>query len=703
MPSGIERFTGRRDFYQVDWFTDGCNLATKIMVEDKAKKKMEYEEERKAVLDKAKKRYEKAESNFKEMKKRFKKDNERYWDHENEYNLEREMFAKTKLEYQNHELNFCLKYLRYDLEPFQVSVFATFILIFSYLALAVMDAIIIVIFIMLGDVPSLFMIVLIGGITLLLPPILSALVSRYPYRKAHRLQVKTLGRLPEVINYMSMSMALNPSLNTAVEFASDNVDEPLATQLKKILWNVYIREFDSIERSFLDFASFCGRFNEEFKRALYSVRNSAIEKTKEGIERALDTANDIILEGTRRQMLGFANSLTAPTMVLFSLGILLPMIIGAMLPLLQVGSNSVPTIVLVMDVVFPGTTLMYAYHILGNRPGTSTPPDIPNPLSTAKKKAIITVSVLIFLTGLVLGILGMVSVDDSTDPLLRSISPLPIIIGFGLAIIYYSHSTSRHQKKKRDRIIQMEKEFPDALYHLGSRIAEGKAFEDSLSSTARSMEDTFISGLLKQIFYNLQVVRSQLKHALFGSQGLLKNHPSRTIKASMRTVVDSIKKDPAVAGATIIKISQYLRQMKNVEDEIDNNLSSVRGMMMTTGSIFGPIIMGITTALYQMLSESLSGIGSIGGMGNSSADVPDIGPFNFGQGFGEGAAVIAPEIFCLIIGIYLILTVLVILYFCTNIKYGNDRVELKVTFVKALPITLFTFSLSIIIANMLLV
>ncbi len=698
MPSSGQSMKSGAGFYNRNWFTHGCELATKLIGKDRGKKKTQYDEKRDKEFESAKKKFEKAKAKFKEAKKKFQKTDELYWDEENRFNLCQDIFIAAKIKYEKHELNFSLKYLRYDIEPYQVPIFSNFALMVLFPFLLFIDSVILALLNFLGyEISNLIMFV-IALVTLLTPPIIASMILRYPMNKARKVQVKTLGRLPETINYMSMSMYLNPSLNTAIEFASDNVDEPLSTNLKKILWNVYIREFDSIEESFLDFAFFCGEFSEEFKRALYNIRNAAIEKTKEGIHRALDTANDVILEGTKRQMEGFANSLTGPTMVLFSLGIMLPMIVGALLPLLQVGANSLPMIIILMDILFPGVTFLYAFHILGNRPGTSVPPMIPNPLSRKKSNLIIATSISIFVLGLILSILWMRSLTEDSDALIRSLTPLPVIWGAGMAVVNYSHRTSKHQKRKREVVMKMEDEFPDALYHLGSRIAEGKAFEDSLRSTSKTLEGTHIGRLYRQMFYNLQVVRSTLKDALFGPMGILSDLPSRTIRATMGTVIESIKKDASTAGATIIKISRYLRDLKSVEKEIDNNLSGIRSMMLTTGSVFGPLIMGITTALYLMLTENIGDIGPI--TSNETASMAGIGAFELG--FGDSAPIPA-EIFSLIIGIYLLFTALIIIYFCTNIRYGDDKVEVKVAFARTLPVTLVVFTLTVVVANMLLV
>ena len=697
MPSNGPKTKLHKDFYNTNWFTRGCNLATRISGKDRGRSKKKYDDKREIEFKKAKESFERSKTGFARVKKRYQKNEERFLDEENRFILAQDRYTQAKLKYDKHGLNFSLKYLRYNIEPSQVQLFANFVLSTSYFFFMIIDILIILAAFLFfnglshsnpyldGFVSALTIMIV---VTILFPPIIGYFIHSYPLNRARRLQMKTIGRLPETINYMSMSMYLNPSINTAIDFASENVDEPLATDLKKVLWNVYTREFDSIEESFLNFAHFYGEFSASFERALYSIRNAAFEKTKQSIHRPLDTANDIILEGTKRQMEWFALSLVSPTVMLFSLGIMLPMIIGTMLPLMGAGRNEQVYIIIIMDVVFPLVTLLFSYYILGKRPGTSTPPDIPCPLSKRKSTVIIGSSVLIFVTGIVLGILGMrSSIRSEGDSFSSTLVPLPIIWGIGLAVINYTYHTSKHQKIRRNIILKTEEGFPEALHQMGSNIAEGKPFEESLRSIGRNMEGTQIGTLFRHMFHNIQVVRSSLKDALFGPMGTLHDLPSRTIKATMRTVIESIKKDAYTAGTTIIKISRYLRDIKSVEKEIDKNLSGVRSMMLNTGTIFGPLILGITIRLYMMLSTNMTDMGS-----------EDLGAMCFISG--GTSQPIRPEIFSLMIGIYVVFTSIIIIYFCTGIRHGDDRVELKAAMARTLPVTLTIFTVTVVLANL---
>ncbi|MEW5761456.1 MAG: hypothetical protein AB1779_11895, partial [Candidatus Thermoplasmatota archaeon] len=419
--------------------------------------------------------------------------------------------------------------------------------------------------------------------------------------------------------------------------------------------------------------------------------------------------------GTKRRMENFVYSLTSPTFVLFSLGILLPMILGAMLPMASMGGFQfgVWQVAIVMDVIFPFVTFVYAYSIIGKRPGTSLPPRISG--DGGKKRGVLLTSCVICVVLIFLGVVtasyaneintakfklqhernSLEAPENATlkaeyeesaefgdtviGKILVSMGALPIVLGIGLPIAYYCRVTSKELKKRRDRIKQIEDEFPDALFQVGSRIAEGSPLESAFEKTGDAMRGTAIAEEFKKIAYVVQVTRTSLEDALFGSKGIMNNYPSRTVSTTMRTVVETVKKDVVTAGQTIVGISNYLRDMKKVEHDIRIQLSSVMEMMVTTGKIFAPIVMGITSALYFIL-QKIGWEVSAGGLGFATRMPADV--------------------FNLILGVYLVLIVIGIMYFTSSIKHSTDIVEFKYEVGNAMPIALTIFTLSAIIGQM---
>ncbi|MGC8656258.1 MAG: type II secretion system F family protein [Thermoplasmata archaeon] len=530
---------------------------------------------------------------------------------------------------------------------------------------------------------------------LLIIMMLSYFLIIYPVYLAKRLRVYMMGRAPELVNFLAMSMALVPSLDRAISFAAENIDEPLSSRMKKILWDVYSRTYSSIEESFISFAFETGRWSDDLKRSLYTIRMSTLESTQEGVLRNLEKAKDIVLIGTKRRIEEFAASLSTPTTMLFALGVLLPMIIGSMLPMITLfgsGSNlfnvsaatSSPTttsfsspqattssggtlsnlimIVVVMDVIFPLIAFVYGYYILGKRPGTQLLSEIPPPYKKEQQIGFLIMSIAI---GALIALVALPLSLGYAGSLGVTFSSLPVLAGVSATISYYIWLTSNYQYKKRQEMLKVEEEFPDALFQVGSRMLEGMSIENALMKTSESMQGTNIGDLFNKIVFTLQVSGKPIEEALFGDGGLLENYPSKTIKVTMKTVIKLISKENIMAGKTIIEIANYLRDLKKVDSDINKELSGVVGMMRGTAAFFAPLILGITASLYVLLSKVISGI--------SSASLIPVGQFT------------------MVLGIYLILLVLVIGYYVEGVEFGEVWIERKMFIATTLPIAISLF------------
>ncbi len=714
------------------WF---LHLSTRLFPNwtDRARDRREREMNQK--LTKAKKRYDRAEEKFREAERKYRRTDQRYKDAENRFKREEARYDRARDRFEFDEYKRSLRFAQLDVEPHEVNIASSTMIIFLLILFIVADLLLFVpllrsdldgdgfvdidknedwvndffediepvtempdptvpleeqeleVISYTGEIDLTSVLLYLIVPTIVIPLVGGFILLNYPLSRAKRLRIETLGKMPEAINYMATSMRLSPSLDRAIEFAAENVDEPLASNLKKILWDIYIREYDSIEEAFIAFAYDWGEWNDDFKRSLYAIRSSTLERTEAGLEASLDKACDIILYGTKNEIEGYANSLSTPMMMIFALGLMLPMIIAVMLPFLGLGMDFLVPFILIMLVLFPLLTFYLAYRTIGRRPGTTTPPQVPNAQSMFQRRTIFITS-MILLVGLVaLGIFTfsrsyhLASGDQS---IFKIVGSAPIVWGVGLAIANWCLMTSYDQKKERDVIKKTEEEFPDALFQLGSRIAEHKPLEKALEGTSLSMKGTHVAWLFRKMTYNIQVKRGSLREALFGKHGVLHDLPSPIITATMQTVVESIKKDPVTAGRTLISISGYLRELKRVENDVQHKLSQVLGMMSSTVTFFGPIIIGISSTVYFVLGKYMAEI--------SASDID----------FFLSSAPIPSEIFSLIIEIFLILITLIVIYLLTNIEYGSDWIEWKAMIGVTIPIVLLIYSATMMLSKLII-
>ena len=215
-------------------------------------------------------------------------------------------------------------------------------------------------------------------LTLLIVP---SLVLGSPASGARREELDILRESPTVIGAMSMSMQLQPSLDRAVAFASQCGDGSLNLRLRTLLWQVLTRVRYDLPTSMMEFASTLGEENESLRQSIHLFISATHESTREGMDRLLDKANSLVIEGVKDRVERYVSSLALPTMVFFAFGILLPVMMFSLVPLLTLGSvsaigstpNAAPIIsdaelALLLLVVFPVASFLYSRSTLSRNP-----------------------------------------------------------------------------------------------------------------------------------------------------------------------------------------------------------------------------------------------------------------------------------------------------------------------------------------------
>ena len=541
-----------------------------------------------------------------------------------------------------------------------------------------------------------------GTLTFILPLIVLCYLSEYVKIKASFMKISSLGDIPEILSYIIMSMKLVPNLEHAVFFAARNSERPLATDLKKLTWDLNLRLYSSMDDALLSFADLWGRNSEYFKRSLHLIKSSTAEPDEAQRIITLNRALDISLEGTESLMEAFAEKLKTPSYILYSIFILIPLALVALLPAVTVVGMKpeITDLILLYDLVFPVLAAVYSEYILMQRPVAFIPRQIPDShpdLSdiAQKKRFAITLSVLAFLliasSGYLLLLIGNPGEMVSTEPLEGYLPPtLPIVVGGTAGISIYLYFSSIPYKKIRDRIKQMELEFADSLFVLGRRISEGKAPEEAFAHTSRTMEGSKIGEAFEEISMNLFSMRTNLRDAIFDEEfGAFRHIYSERIRNTMLLFTESVHKNHEAAGASIIKLADHLKELSAVEERIRRSLYDVTSTMRSTAAIFAPLIAGITLALSEVITKILNQVAErVSRVPADLSGMPvEINPESFSQS-------IPPDQFMLAIGAYVVIISAILTRFAGAIEYGGDRAQLKYDLACMLPITVLIFAVS---------
>jgi Flp pilus assembly protein TadB len=545
-------------------------------------------------------------------------------------------------------------------------------------------------------------------ITGLIPIFVLVYLSEYPKIHARFMKIHSLGDIPEILSYIVMSMKLVSNMERAISFAAANSERPLARDLRKLIWDMHVRVYTGIDDATLAFANQWGKNSEYFKRALHLVKSSTNEPDEAQRVITLNKSLDIVLEGTRHMMGGFAARLKTPTYILYSIFILIPLALVALLPALTIVGVRIDAVILILlyDLILPLATFGYAEYILLQRPATFPPPQISNthPRLVDITRTRRVTSIIALVTAVIIGASGYLWLAYgnpfdlvSTGAMTGYIPPsFPLIWGATALITIYAIGAYTPYKSIRDDIKEIEYQFADALFVLGRRISEGRSPEWAFMQTAQTMKGTHIGNAFQEVANNLSLLRTTLAGAIFDSEyGAFRDIYSERVHTTMHLFTQSVYKSHQAAGIAIVKLADHLKELQEVEKNIKGSLFDVTSTMKSTATIFAPLIAGVTLALSEVIQKILQNISHEAsrlpeGMGVASI-MSDVG--------GGMEQSISPNLFLLAVGFYMIVLVIILVRFAGSIEYGGDTAQFMYDLGQILPVSIMVFTISVVVSR----
>jgi hypothetical protein len=428
---------------------------------------------------------------------------------------------------------------------------------------------------------------------LLIPIILSSLYLNSPESYAQAEERRMLRESPSIIGCMTMSMQVRPSLEQAVTFAAERGEGVLAQRLKEALWANVTRAEGSLNEALDDLSATLSRANDSLRQSLHLVISATCERTKEGMDRLLDKANAVALAGVRDAVDHYISSLTMPTMVLFSLGTLLPIMMFSLLPLLSLGtsmsmeaaSTAVPFhyLAFILLVVIPASAIIYAWSILSRNPlgmvsgGEDVRSLFPPHLLLVWMTAV-TAAVLLHM--------GPLAISGAAV-----LTPCPFLY-------WKLRSYSSAQKIKG----RLEKEATAALFQAGNRMVSGSTAERALESVALNMREGTFVDIITSLLYRHRLTGRKLEDLLV-EDGVLRA-ASPVAENAYATVLQCARRDPVYAGQIALHLAQMLSDLRGCQARVEERLRGVVDMMRSTGTFFAPMVLGVTGALFSLIGRS---------------------------------------------------------------------------------------------------
>ncbi len=539
---------------------------------------------------------------------------------------------------------------------------------------------------------------LIGIAVIFVGIILTPMIQGYPKRELSIRMSKASSELVTFILYLVISMRQTSNLETAVQFASDNLTSYLAFDLKKLLWDTAARKYKNIKEALDDYSQRWEKTNPAFTDAIFLVESSLYQRDEETRNELLDEASNRILTGTLEMMNNYASTLKEPLNMIYMLGMVLPVLGLVLAPMLMAFiqlPDFGPLLFIGYDILLPLMVYLLIRERLIARPAGFAPPNvdvIPNLpkigqffIKIGKRKIKVNAifpAILVFVVFL--------SIFLYLSPLLANYSPNQVYVsliltaGIGFSMYTYLQLSIVQLKQVRNEIQLTEGSFAAATFQMSSFLSQGMPAETTMVKVSETMKNTPVSDFFNITVNNIRQLGMSLKDALFDpTNGSTVMFPSPMIIASMRVFIESAEKTVRIAASAMLSISRHLSNLKRIDDEIKNLLDDVTSGMRVEVGLLSPVMAGIVVGMTTLigsvltsLSASISSISSSLGSSSSLGGANSAIPLAFGL-FNLSGGAIPLYVFQLVIGIYLIMLSVIIGYSISNINFPNDRIDVR--------------------------
>jgi len=545
--------------------------------------------------------------------------------------------------------------------------------------------------------------------------------SKAPERLAMKWRLKASSQMVPAILYIVIYMKHTSNFEKAISFAAEHLQPPLSLDFKKIFWDVEIGRFSTLKESLDNYLLEWRDYSMEFIEALHLVESSLYEPDEARRVNILEKSLQVVLDGVYDKMLKYTHEVRSPLTNVYMLGIVLPTLALAILPLASTmmgGSIKWYHLFIIFNFLIPFVVLYLTESVLMKRPGGYGEANLleKNPLYPQYKSnrpyfvgfllglpflliglipLFLRYTNLPFWLGLardytwkevgmgfmgssgIFGIVGPEGVLYGPSGVLSLILSLFVPISISVMFIVAFKMKTKELIKASEEYKNVEKEFTSSLFQLGNRLGDGLPAEIAFSKISESTKGTSTEGFFKIVNENIQQIGMSLEKALFDpKRGAVIFYPSQIIATSMKILIESVKKGLNVAARSLMSISDYIKNIRKINDRLNDLLSEIISDMKSNMTFLAPLLSGIILGLSGMISTILNSISAMFDSGVTGSEEM-LGSEGIGGllGFFDPVQMIPTYWLQIVIGLYLIEIVFILSSTLVTIKSGRDKLQ----------------------------
>ncbi len=564
-----------------------------------------------------------------------------------------------------------------------------------------------------------------GGLVLfvLLGVMASMFVFYYTYSMPKRLaniwRLQASSQMVPAVLYTVVYMKHTSNLERAIYFASEHLEGPLALDFKKIFYDVEIGKFPTIKQSLDAYLEVWRDYAPEFIESFHLIESSLFEPSETRRVLILEKALQIILDGVYEKMLKYSREIRSPLTNIYMLGIILPTLGLALLPLASTLLGGILKwyhVFVIFNVLIPFFVFYMVSEILLKRPGgygESRILELNPGYARYKSRAPWFAAAFIAIPLLIIGFLPFIfqidfvtsslglqndytfaslgieffgdtkifdfkTVESSTTGPFGPVAVLlslfvPLAIGMFFAIAYKRKTRGLIEAREDTKVL--EGEFTNSIFQLGNRLGDGLPAEMAFGRVAESTMGQKTHDFFALVNQNIQQAGMSLERAIFDRRrGAIIFYPSQLIATSMKILVESVKKGLQVAARSLMSISDYVKNINKINERLRDLLAEIISDMKSNMTFLAPLLAGIVVGLSVMIASVLNKLqelqAGLGG-GEMTGLLGNIGNFF------EIEQMIPPYFIQASIGLYIVEIVFILTAALITVEAGKDTLKEK--------------------------
>ena len=545
-------------------------------------------------------------------------------------------------------------------------------------------------------------------------------LNGYPARLANKWRLKASSQMMPAILYIVVYMRHTPNLEKAISFASQHLQYPLALDFKKIFYDVQVGKFSTIKESLDNYLNNWKDYSIEFIEAFHLIESSLFEPDDAKRIVALEKSLQVVLDGVYDKMLRFTHEVRSPLTNVYMLGVVLPTLGLALLPLASAMVGDFIKwyhVFILFNLIIPFFVFYLTDKVMFLRPGGYGETDLlernplyPNYKNNKHYAKAFLICLPFFIIGLLplifqftpipsalglkqdytfselgLGIFGNEYLFGIVNEGGKNIGPfgvgalvMGVFFTFGTALFFSTAFKNKTQEliKERNKTKQLEIEFNNSLFQLGNRIGNGIPPELAFSKVAESTRGLKTEDFFRRVNYNVMQMGMSVEQAVFDpKRGVLVYYPSELIATSMKILVESAKKGLTIAALSLISLSEYVKNMNKITDRLKDLLAEIISDMKSNMTFLAPLLSGIVIGLAAMITSILTKLDIATTTSGGAESIAGFGSLSSITDLFEYTKMISPYALQIIIGIYLIEVIFILTSTLVVVESGADKLE----------------------------